>query len=93
MDAKHGTHGRTNPLDPSAVVIFNDNTDYGLSPDEEMCICRTLSNQPLYWHDIECRYWCYDFEAANHWVSLMGIEECETEDGRSYQRWHLEVFD
>ena len=71
-EIKHGTHMRERS---GAGFRIIDNTEYGLTPEEVDTITDVAAEQAIYWNDIECYHWMYDFKACGHWCEGLFNEE------------------
>ena len=48
-----------------------------LTADEQRSIARAAMDQRIYFNDVECRSWFFDFKHEGRWIGSMGIEAKE----------------
>ena len=72
LNAKHGIYDRRvrkgRALDDPLVVRVLDNTEAGLNDDEIDQVVIAAAEQSVFFNDLSCRHWMFDFRAAGgHW--------------------------
>ena len=87
--SKHGDYGVFVGLDEDSnhvilkecneygecFVVIHDNTEHGLSVDERHRIAIASANQMIYWNDIDCYHWMFDFKVGEHWCEALFGED------------------
>lgn len=82
LNGKHGNYGfhikETTCEDGSRVefedpifVMVHDNSRDGLTPEELRKVAEASIHKPIYWNDIECFHWMFDFKVWDHWCEMV----------------------
>ena len=72
VTAKHGTHFRK--LRGAWFRVIDD-TEKGLTNEEVDAIAEKASWEPIFWNDVDCYHWMFDFKAAGHWCEGLFRED------------------
>lgn len=56
--------------DSVGFVVVHDDTEHGLSEQERNDIALASIHQNIFWNDIECYHWMYDFQCDGHWCEM-----------------------
>ena len=75
MEVKHGTHMREIYGVGFRVI---DNTEAGLTAEEVDQIVDKAKDEAIYWNDVDCYHWMFDFKVGSHWCEgLFGEDVME----------------
>ena len=100
MNGKHGNHmihlkgvhsknGQWVDFENPVSVMVHDNSDSGLTNDELRKIAEAAILKPIYWNDVDCYYWMYDFNVWTHWCEMLH----EDRTGEPiYECMHINVY-
>jgi len=100
MDGKHGNHGfhikglhmsdgDWVEFDSPVFVMIHDNSDAGLTNDELRKIAESSVDKTIFWNDVGCYYWMFDFKVWDHWCEMLH----EDHTGESiYECMHINVY-
>ena len=98
-DGKHGNYGfhiKGIPnngdwvdFDSPMFVMVHDNSDDGLSVEELRKIAEESIRKPIYWNDVDCYYWMFDFNVWDHWCEMV----TPTDEEPYWECMHINVYE
>lgn len=71
------------------LVVVHDNTDGGLTAGEREDIAKKAVTQTVYWNDIDCYHWMFDFKCGGHWCEMWHGND----DEPYYLAMHINVIE
>ena len=71
------------------LVVIHDNTADGLSVDKRNEIALKAATQTVFWNDIACYHWMYDFKSGEHWCEMWHGND----DEPYYLATHINVYE
>lgn len=97
-DGKHGNfgfhikgipnNGDWVDFDSPMFVMVHDNSDDGLSVEELRKIAEESIRKPIYWNDVDCYYWMFDFNVWDHWCEMV----TPTDEEPYWECMHINVY-
>ena len=74
----HGNHIRACPTSPDFSVYIKNSTPHEVDNDTCQKIAERVLFDPIYFNDLECFYWMFDFNVWGHWCEVTKIAPGDT---------------
>jgi len=63
-------------FEPSSIpVLVHDNTERGIDHETRRKIAERAVTQTLYFNDVECYHWMFDFTVWDHWCEMVHVRD------------------
>lgn len=76
-------------------VVVYDATTNGIDAITATTIAERAVRVPIFWNDVECHYWFFDFKCEGHWVTGLFRGNGLPDEGNvdDFEPLHVRVHD